>query len=136
MSAPFALLGYGQPSSPTWVVSGTGAAFDTDSAALDNGIVSDKTALLWLSGSQTTSSVLNLQSTWSVATVVRIIPILGLVGIPAGTKIVVTGKRSGDSGFPYALGGNSNYQRTQVMPDGSIGAWIICDPGLTALIGY
>lgn len=130
------IIGFNRPASPSWNIVGTGASFDTDAARLSNGIVSDLTAIVWLSGSQTTSSVLKLQSTWPIPQVVRLITFIGLKDIPAGTKIVVTGKRQSDSDFTYALGGNSATQRTVLLPDGSVGAWIICAAGLDPIIGY
>lgn len=133
-----ALIGYGRPDVDDiiWAISGTGASFDTDPAKLNSGRVAERTAVQWLSGAQSLSSVLELQCTWSTPQPVRIIPLLDLAGIPAGTKIVVTGKRVGDTGFPYPLGGNSATQRTVQLADGSVGMWIICAAGNTDLIGY
>jgi hypothetical protein len=132
------IVGINRPASPAWALVGVGALFDTNPADLNNGRPGDVTAVKWLSGAQTTASVLKLQQTWAIAQTVRVIPILGLKGIPVGTKIIVTGQRAGDpvGTFPYALGGNSATQRTVQFADGSIGAWIICAVGNDPLVGY
>jgi len=133
-----ALIGYGRPDSVSHNLVGTGATFDSDPARLNSGIVSDRTAIQWLSGAQTTASALKLQSTWPSSIVPRIIPLLDLKGIPEGTKIVVTGKRAGDADFTYNLGGNSGSSstvRTVTFDDGSVGLVVICDAGLDPIIG-
>jgi len=132
-----ALIGHSRPGSPTWAIAGGDAAFDTDPADLNNGKVADRTAVKWPSGAQTTATSVKLQMAWPVAQPIRIIPILGLKSIPAGTKIVVTGRRVTDPAgtFPYALGGNSATQRTFAFANGDIGIWVVASAANTDLVG-
>jgi hypothetical protein len=133
-----AIIGHSRPAEPVWAIAGGDAAFDTDPADLNNGRVADRTAVKWPSGAQTLMTSIKLQMTWSVAQPQRISPILGLKGIPPGTKVVVTGQRAIDVAggtFPYALGGNSATQRTFAFANGDVGAWILANAGNTDLVG-
>lgn len=82
------LLSYGRPEDITWSLLGTGAAFLTDSGALDDGRPSSATRIQWLSGSQTTSSVLTLRAAWVTGNVnIRLVGIVGTT-LPVGTKVI------------------------------------------------
>ena len=72
----------------TWSLVGTGAAFLTDEDALTNGRPSSGTRIQWLSGAQTTASVLKLRGTWSSGLVpVRLVGLIGL-NLTVGLKII------------------------------------------------
>jgi len=131
-----ALVGYGRPSGCSWTCVGAGAGFDSDPAALNSGIVSDATAVQWLSGVQSTASFIKLQCLWATPQPVRIIPLLDMFGLPAGTKIQVRGRRQSDSDFTYSLGGNSLTQRLFGFDDGSTGMVVIADAANDPLVGY
>lgn len=136
-----ALVGHSAASGGSWTCIGTGASFDSDADALNNTAVADVTAIKWLSGSQTTTSVLKLQYLWSTPKDIRDIPILNLldasqIPMPAGIKIVVKGRRQADSGFTYSLGGNSGTQRTVSTDNGSTECRIVTAAGNDPLIGY
>jgi hypothetical protein len=119
--------------------SSSGEAFITDWTDLFNARPADATRIQWCSGTQTTSSYVDLQFT-IVSTVVRVV---GLVGLNifeltdcSGFKIVITGQRSGDTGYPYDLGGTSQTTRVYKRSDGSYALICVCAAGLTPIIGY
>lgn len=82
------LISYSRQDPITWSLLGTGAAFLTSSARLTNGRPTSATRIQWLSGTQTTSSVLTLRGTHSGNT--QNIRLCGLIGttLPVGTKVV------------------------------------------------
>ena len=85
------LISYSRPSPITWSLNGTGAAFLTDSARLANGRPTAATRIQWLSGAQTTSSVLKLRGSWVGAGTPRL-KLAGLIGttLPVGLRIVAS----------------------------------------------
>jgi len=50
--------------------------------------------------------------------------------------VTIKGKRSGDSNFPYLLGGNSQTSVVVQLDDGSRAIIWAFDAGLTPIIGY
>lgn len=82
------LISTARPDPITWSLLGTGAAFLTSSARLTNGRPTSATRIQWLSGTQTTSSVLTLRGTHNGNE--KNIRLCGLIGttLPEGTKIV------------------------------------------------
>ena len=92
------LLSYTRPADISWTLDGTGSAFLTSSERLTNGRPNSPTRIQWLSGSQTTSSVLKLQAQWTPDSpapdpystyqtpVNRFCALIG-VTLPVGTKI-------------------------------------------------
>jgi len=82
------IASYSRPEDITWNLVGTGAEFLTDSAALNDGRPSSATRIQWLSGAQTTSSILYLRATWISG--LANIRLCGLIGttLPVGTKVV------------------------------------------------
>lgn len=84
------ILSYSRPTGIVWGVGGTGAAFLTPSARLTNGRPSSGTRIRWLSGAQTTSSVLELQGIlYPSLFLSKIVTLAGLFGVtlPVGTRI-------------------------------------------------
>lgn len=135
------IMVYGDPGTSTLVITGTGSApvpaFLTDPTHLYNGRTADQTACQWGGNTQNITNCINIQRTWTSGAIVpSVITLRGLTGVPVGAVVVVTGQRVGDSGFPYALGGNSATGVTIQFADGSIGVVIVCDAGLTAIQGY
>lgn len=132
-------FGYSRPSPITPAIAGTGASFVTPASALFNGRPADATRVQWLSGAQTTASVVQIQATWSKAIVPGIVGLFGLnllgLASSAGLKFVFMGQRVGDTGFPYVLGGNTALVRSVTRSDGSTCAIGVCDAGLTPIIG-
>ncbi len=90
------LISYSRPSPITWSLTGTGAAFLTSSARLDNGRPTSATRLQWLSGAQTTASVLSLRGDWGFDEQI-IVGAAGLIGLtlPVGLRIVCSLKFAG-----------------------------------------
>jgi len=118
----------------TFSVAGTGASIASDSR-LDNGQPSETTAIAWLSeASPTTADYIDLRASWASALPVRVVSMLGL-SCGAGVRVVVTGRRSGDAGYTYALGGNSTTQDTVAQADGRVDHIMVGDAGLDSLIG-
>jgi hypothetical protein len=128
------------PSASAIASSSAGQAFITLWTDLFNARPADPTRIQWCSGAQTTSSFVDLQFTLATPTVMRCFGINGMnvLGLTdsSGIKIVITGKRSGDTGYPYDLGGTTQTTRTVKRDDGSIAALSIGAAGLTALVGY
>lgn len=146
------LIGYERPDNPAAAISGVGAEFVSD-VVLFNGYPAEITRIRWLSdATPSLTDYVAIQITWSTAITVRAGDLYGLqyltaVGspidygaplrLPTGVRVTITGKRSGDSGFPYALGGNSTTEESGVLPlPGSpIHVPWVFDSGLTPLIG-
>jgi hypothetical protein len=133
---------YGEPGDSTWTVvasSGTGTQFDSDPTELSDGRPANQTPIVWPTVAQTTAINIQVRREWTSGAIVpKTITILGLSNIPPGTKMVVTGRRAGDTvgTYPYALGGNSNPGRTVTLDDGSVALVVVCDDGLTAIVGF
>lgn len=128
------LISYNRPADIAWSLVGTGAAFLSDDAgsALTNGRPAAATRLQWLSGAQTTASLLTVRGTWTAGVVPRVLALLGLT-LPVGTLIKLAFRRSGDAGYTYLA--DVPQQRVAQLPDGSRCAWFVLDAGLDAVIG-
>jgi hypothetical protein len=72
---------------------------------------------------------------WTNPRAVGLIASLNL-GLPAGVRVQAFGRRSGDPGFAYALGGNSTAQRTLALPGGRVQHLVLPDADIAPLIGY
>lgn len=94
------LISYSRPESIAWSLTGAGAGFLTDEDRLTNGRPDSGTRIQWLTGAQTTASVLALQGVWPVAAVMRLGGLCGLT-LPIGTKIICSLRRPADSDFDY-----------------------------------
>lgn len=136
---PMSLLFYRRPVSPEWTIAGTGAQFESD-VALSDGNPGVLTSLRWLS--DLTPAIIDyvaVRADWPTALQIRGAWMLGLAleggAFPEGVKFEVRGKRTGDSGYPYTLGGNALTEVSQELPDGSIGiCWLFAE-SLDPLIG-
>lgn len=89
------LISYTRPGGPgplTFFLNGTGAAFLTDPRRLTNGRPTSATRIQWLSGSQTTASVLNLRTGWAEFGYNDRIRLIGVVGttLPVGLRVVAS----------------------------------------------
>lgn len=127
------LISYNRPLI-AWVLIGAGAAWLSDDAgaALINGRPAAASRAQWLSGAQTTASVLALRGSWSTALVPRVLALLG-VTLPVGTLISLAFRRAADADYTYLAGTYS--QRVVQLPDGSRCAWFVLPDGLDAVIG-
>lgn len=124
------LLSYSRPDGIAWTLTGVGAAFLTDEGRLTNGRPESGTRIQWLSGAQTTASVLALVGIWPEAMRVRLCGLVGLT-LPVGTRIVCGLRRPADPGYTYATAEARVVQRT----DGVRVAWFVFDADLDPVIG-
>ena len=129
-------IGYSSPSSITFSVTGTGASIVNDVAGLTDGLPDQATRFTFVSGTQTTSSAVKIQGTFSAATPIGGCGIFSTT-LPAGTLIKIYGKRPADSGYTYNLGGNSQTQRVTTRDcDGkNVCIWQFAD-GLDAISAF
>lgn len=127
------LISYSRPAI-TWSLIGAGAAWLSDDAgaALTNGRPAAVSRLQWLSGAQTTASILTLRGVWGSAFAPRVLALLGLT-LPVGTLITLAFRRSADAGYTYQADIAS--QRIVQLPDGSRCAWFVLADGLDPVIG-
>ncbi|MBN8714154.1 MAG: hypothetical protein J0H50_09270 [Xanthomonadales bacterium] len=126
------LISHSRPSDIAWSLIGTGAAWLTDADVLTNGRPAAAARLQWLSGTQTTASVLTLRGTWTTACAPRVVALLGLT-LPVGTLITLAFRRPADADYTYLADLPS--QRVVQLPDGSRCAWFALDAGLDPVIG-
>ena len=136
---PMSLLFYRRPTSPAWTIFGTGAQFESD-VRLSDGNPGVLTTFRWLSEvSPVIGNYVALRADWTPAITPRGAWMLALSledgAFPAGVKFEVRGKRAGDTGYPYDLGGNALTEVSREMPDGSIGICWMFDDGLDPIIG-
>jgi len=98
------LISYSRPDSITWSLVGTGGTFLTSSARLTNGRPTSATRMTFVSGTQTTSSVLALRGEWG-SQAEFIVSLAGIVGttLPVGLRIVCS----------FNLGGTWGYSPTE-----------------------
>lgn len=100
---------YSSPQGVTFSVTGAGASIVNDAAALTDGLPDQATRFTFVTGAQTTASVLKIQCVFSASQAIGGGGIFSTT-LPAGTLITIKGKRSADSGYTYDLGGNSQTQ--------------------------
>jgi hypothetical protein len=143
------IIGYRDIGTPTLAVVGSGASVVTD-VLLFNEMPAESTRFLWLAtGSPAITDCLEIQLTFAARTL-RAGALLGLQyltgagspmtystaeSLPASVRIEVMGKRQGDAGFTYSLGGNSITQESVSLPDGSTACCWVFDAGLSPVIG-
>lgn len=127
------IIGHSIPAS-TWTVSGTGAALLADQFA--NARPDTLSRLRWLSGAQTTSSVLRLRAEWTGAIVPGLIYLAG-GDLPAGTKVTVAWRRPGDSAgtYPYTPAARNSPQRVVRGPRGERTCAIVLEAGASPVVG-
>lgn len=116
------ILSYSRPESVSWSLDGAGAAFLTDEKRITDGRPSSGTRIQWLSGAQTTSSVLRLRGLWPAAQRVGLCGLVGLT-LPAGLRVVISLRRAADAGFTYLPTETVIEQRN----DGTRSAWAYID---------
>lgn len=128
------LISYNRPSDIAWSLIGDGSAWLSDDAgaALVNGRPAAASRLQWLSGAQTTASILILRGTWGTAIAPRVVGLVG-VTLPVGTLIRLAFRRPADAGYTYLA--DIPQQRVVLLPDGSRCAWFVLDDGLDPVIG-
>lgn len=128
------LISYLRPNPIAWSLIGDGAAFVSDDAgdALTNGRPAAASRLQWLTGAQTTASVLTLRGTWGTAIAPRMVGLVGLT-LPAATLITLAFRRPADAGYTYLEDEYS--QRITQLPDGTRCAWFVLDADLDPVIG-
>lgn len=126
-------ISYNRPAI-AWSLLGAGAAWLSDDAgaALTNGRPAAVSRLQWLSGAQTTASILTLRGTWATAFAPGVLALLGLT-LPVGTLITLAFRRPADAGYTYQADVAS--QRVVQLPDGSRCAWFVLADGLDPVIG-
>lgn len=118
------LIGYGQPVLTPTIAGGAAANLQ----ALVDG---HPASIARISGG---AGSVNLRADWASAVPVRIVAALGLT-CPASTALTLTGKRAGDPGYTYVLGGNAATQTVIQLPDGSRAAWFVLPASNTPLVG-
>lgn len=134
-------IAYSRPTDFAVAVVGPGAALLTDPADLFNGRPLDATVLRlpsdWVGA---TTDVVHLQFTRATPFNAGLIGLVGAnflsLASSAGIKMGFTGRRIGDAGFTYALGGNTALVRSVEVGDGSIKSLGLCGAGLDDLIGF
>ena len=126
-------ISYNRPAI-AWSLIGAGATWLSDDAgaALTNGRPAAVSRLQWLSGAQTTASILTLRGTWATAFAPGVLALLGLT-LPVGTLITLAFRRPADAGYTYQADMAS--QRVVQLPDGSRCAWFVLADGLDPVIG-
>lgn len=127
------LISYNRPSI-AWSLIGAGAAWLSDDAgaALTNGRPAAVSRLQWLSGAQSTASILTLRGVWGTAFAPRVLALLGLT-LPVGALITLAFRRPADAGYTYQA--DVAQQRVVQLPDGSRCAWFVLADGLDPVIG-
>lgn len=86
------LISHSMPADVAWSLVGTGADFLTSADRLDNGRPSSATRIRWLSGAQTTASVLKIRGNWVATDENPFLGLAGLIGtnLPLGLRVVAT----------------------------------------------
>lgn len=128
------LIGVNQPSpiafslnNATWLSADAGTA-------LVDGRPSRRSRIGWPAGTPTLAQSIDLRAFWATPTLIRIVALLGL-GIPAGVRMELRGRRQADAGWTYALGGLALTQFTVALPGGAVCHWIVLPTGLDPLVG-
>jgi hypothetical protein len=134
-------IAHSRPTDFAVAVVGTGAALVTDPAALFNGRPADPTRLrLPSSWTGVITEYVDLQFTRATAFVPGLVGLVGLnllgLASSAGLKFSFMGKRVGDAGFTYSLGGNTALVRSYERGDGSMVALGKTDVGLDPIVGF
>jgi len=141
-------MSYTAHSRPTdWAVAvvGTGAAYVTDPTDQFQGLFCGRPAnatRLRLPSDWTgvITEYVEIQFTRATAIAPGLVGLIGwdLIGLAsaAGLKVTFMGKRVGDAGFTYDLGGNTALVRTRTRWDSSTIALGMCDSGVDPIIGY
>lgn len=125
------LIGYDLASNLQWTLGG-GSVTDWDDRAMTDRRLWPLNRFQWASGAQTTTSTVTLEAV-GVFNKPKLAALLD-VDLPAGCKVVLQGKRQGDTDWTdYNLGGNSASAVVTDFPDGSRGVVWILDDSLSDL---
>ena len=128
------LIGYGGPEYRviTWNSQPVGVQA-INALALMDGRPSSVARLVWPLGVTAAGHYVAARIDWPEAIAVRVLALLGLQA-PPGVRVEFLGRRVGDPGYAYALGGNAD-TRSQRLPDGTCAVWAIAAAGNSPLIG-
>jgi hypothetical protein len=132
------IFGHSRPRDIVWTVYGTpGALMVSSPANLSDGRPDTLARLQWMTGTQTTASVLHLRGDWTSGAIVPRIAGLSNLSLPVGTLIGVSFRRSTDAvgTYPYTPAMQATTQRVFQGPRGEQTAWLIVNPGATAIVG-
>lgn len=120
---------------PTLSIAGTGATIVAGADQVADGRPDTLTAFTFNTGVQNTGIHMDIQLDWTTAIVPRAVG-LSNISLPVGTKIDVLFKRATDgSTYPYAPTMYASTQRVVAGPRGERTAWLLPQPGATAVIG-
>jgi hypothetical protein len=127
------LIGYSMPAATISTGSTASWVSDDDGEAMLDGKPARRTRIAhgWeipLTSSQYVPLVLQ----FSGAEPIRIVGLLGLVGVAVGGLVELYGRRSGDAGRTYTFGGGNTGQVVQ-FADGSYGVWIVLGAAAAAV---
>lgn len=127
------IIGHSHPQDITWTLSGTGAAFVSP---VQLGERPDRvTAIRWLSGTQTTASVLRLRADWDEPMVPGLV-YLANTDLPVGTRVEVAFKRPlNPLSYNYSAQAYNASQRITEGPRGERTCAILLQPGAHPVIG-
>lgn len=128
------LIGVNQPSPITFSLNNATWLSTDNGSALVDGRPSRRSRIAWPGGAPSLTQSFDLRALWTAPTAIRIVALLGL-GIPAGVRIEVRGRRQADAGWTYALGGAALTQRTVGLPGGAVCHWLVLPAGLDPLVG-
>lgn len=130
------IYGYKRPANVVYTLSGAispGPAFETD-VRLSNAQPSEQTAISGVGIElPDIDDYIDIICDWAAPQAMGLILLLKL-SCPAGTRIVVTGRRLGDGGYTRDLGGNSDY-RTAETEDGRVQMIVFPSAAETDYIG-
>jgi hypothetical protein len=130
-------LGYSIPRDWSYSISG-GAWASGDAgnpAYLCDRAPQERTYFTWPAGAQTTSTTCSITAT-RVASFVPGLACLLNTSLPLGTLVKLYGRRVGDAGYTYALGGNTQTARVVALPDGGRGIIWVPATGLDAIYAF
>lgn len=123
------------PPRQDWIYGIADGVFVTDPEMLHDRRPAEPVMIEWPGGSQTLTTSVTITAERSAELVPRMAWLLGS-DLPVGLRVELRGKRQSDSGFDYALGGNSLTQRLVRMDDGSVGCFWALAAGLDPVLGY
>lgn len=130
---------YRRPANAGWTVDAAGADFVGD-VLLSSGNPGEETMIRWRSDAvPDVAHYVSLRIDFPAGMVLLGAWLLGLRrgdgDFPLGVRFEVWGRRTGDPGYTYPLGGNTLSEVSRSMPDGSVGICWAFDDGLDAVVG-
>lgn len=94
-----------------------------------------RTYFTWPAGAQTTATTCTITATRTASFVPFLAHLLN-TSLPVGTLVELWGRRVGDAGYTYALGGNTQTSRVVELPDGGRGIIWLLDADLDAIYAF